>query len=99
MSAALSHESQLQTLILRGVLDRETLLPLWQQRGALMADKNEINVAQLQRVDSAGLALLVHLRAHQHQLGVELKISGATDRLRTLVALYNLQTIMPIDAG
>lgn len=30
MSAALSYESQLQTLILRGVLDRKTLLPLWQ---------------------------------------------------------------------
>lgn len=65
--------------------------------GALLADKTEINVAQLQRVDSAGLALLVNLRAHQR--GVELKISGATDRLRTLVALYNLQTIMPVDAG
>ena len=51
MSAALSYESQLQTLILRGVLDRETLLPLWQQRGALLADKTEIDVAQLQRLD------------------------------------------------
>ncbi|CAI2446596.1 lipid asymmetry maintenance protein MlaB [Serratia ficaria] len=97
MSAALSFESQQQTLILRGELDRETLLPLWRQRDALLADKTAIDVAQLQRVDSSGLALLLHLREQQRQRGVELKISGATDRLKTLVALYNLQAIMPVD--
>ncbi|CAI0811408.1 lipid asymmetry maintenance protein MlaB [Serratia ficaria] len=99
MSAALSFESQQQTLILRGELDRETLLPLWRQRDALLADKTAIDVAQLQRVDSSGLALLLHLREQQRQRGVELKISGATDRLKTLVALYNLQAIMPVDTA
>ncbi|MGO4743387.1 lipid asymmetry maintenance protein MlaB [Serratia quinivorans] len=99
MSAALSFESQQQTLILRGALDRETLLPLWEQRDALLADKTAIDVTQLQRVDSSGLALLVHLREQQHQRGVELKISGASDRLKTLIALYNLQAIMPVDTA
>ncbi|CAI2096471.1 Probable phospholipid ABC transporter-binding protein mlaB [Serratia ficaria] len=99
MPAALSFESQQQTLILRGELDRETLLPLWRQRDALLADKTAIDVAQLQRVDSSGLALLLHLREQQRQRGVELKISGATDRLKTLVALYNLQAIMPVDTA
>ncbi|CAI1022708.1 lipid asymmetry maintenance protein MlaB [Serratia entomophila] len=99
MPAALSVESQQQTLILRGELDRETLLPLWQQREKLLADKTAIDVAQLQRVDSSGLALLVHLREQQRQRGGELKISGATDRLKTLIALYNLQAIMPVDTA
>ncbi|CAI1989417.1 lipid asymmetry maintenance protein MlaB [Serratia plymuthica] len=99
MSAALSFESQQQTLILRGELDRETLLPLWEQRETLLADKTALDVSQLQRVDSSGLALLVHLREQQRQLGVELKISGATDRLKTLIALYNLQAIMPVDTA
>ncbi|ANS44954.1 MULTISPECIES: lipid asymmetry maintenance protein MlaB [Serratia] len=99
MSAALSFESQQQTLILRGELDRETLLPLWDQRERLLADKTALDVSQLQRVDSSGLALLVHLRELQRQRGVELKISGATDRLKTLIALYNLQAIMPVDTA
>ncbi|MFJ3267856.1 lipid asymmetry maintenance protein MlaB [Serratia liquefaciens] len=99
MSAALCFESQQQTLILRGALDRETLLPLWEQRETLLADKTAIDVAQLQRVDSSGLALLVHLREQQRQHGVELKISGAGDRLKTLIALYNLQAIMPVDTA
>ena len=99
MSAALSFESQQQTLILRGELDRETLLPLWDQRERLLADKTALDVSQLQRVDSSGLALLVHLRELQRQRGVELKISGATDRLKTLIALYNLQAILPVDTA
>jgi phospholipid transport system transporter-binding protein len=50
-------------------------------------------------VDSSGLALLVHLREQQRQHGVELKISGASDRLKTLITLYNLQAIMPVDTA
>ncbi|AEW44732.1 anti-sigma-factor antagonist [Serratia symbiotica str. 'Cinara cedri'] len=99
MSTVLSYESKRHTLILRGVLDRKTLLPLWQQRAILLVDKIKIDVSQLQYVDSAGLALLVHLCAYQHQCGIELKIFGITDRLRTLVALYNLQSIIPIDVS
>ena len=99
MSAALSFESEQQTLILRGELDRETLLPLWRQRDALMADKTAIDVAQLQRVDSSGLALLLHLQEEQRQRGVALKISGVTERLKTLIALYNLQVTMPVDTA
>jgi phospholipid transport system transporter-binding protein len=97
MSEALSWEAQQQTLTLRGELTRETLLPLWQQREALMVDKTSIDVAQLQRVDSSGLAMLLHLREQRLQQGIELKISGVTERLQTLITLYNLQTIMPAD--
>lgn len=97
MAESLRFDDQQQTLVLHGDLDRETLLPLWRQRAELLKGKTAIDVAQLRRVDSSGLALLVHLRAEQLRNGVELKISGATDRLRTLIALYNLQGIMPVE--
>ncbi|MFC0228170.1 lipid asymmetry maintenance protein MlaB [Serratia aquatilis] len=99
MAEALSWVSQEQTLVLSGELDRETLLPLWQQREALLADKNTIDVSQLQRVDSSGLALLLHLREQRHQQGGELKISGATERLQTLVTLYNLQALISFETA
>jgi len=63
MKGALSWEHQPPRLILRGDLDRETLLPLWNQRRTLMNQVKTLDVAGLQRVDSAGLAMLVHLRA------------------------------------
>ncbi|CNE50224.1 lipid asymmetry maintenance protein MlaB [Yersinia nurmii] len=96
MADELRWESQGSTLLLIGDLDRETLLPLWQRRDTLLADKTGLDVAQLQRVDSSGLALLVHLREELHQRGVELKISGVSDRLATLITLYNLQEIIPV---
>lgn len=99
MAEALSWVAQQQTLVLRGELDRETLLPLWQQRETLLADKTTLDVAQLQRVDSSGLALLLHLCEQQRQRGGELKISGATERLQTLITLYNLQAIIPVETA
>ncbi|MCK8585870.1 lipid asymmetry maintenance protein MlaB [Yersinia ruckeri] len=98
MAAELRWESQQHTLLLIGDLDRETLMPLWQQRETLLADKTCLDVAQLQRVDSSGLALLVHLREEQHQRGSGLIISGVSDRLATLITLYNLQEIIPVTA-
>lgn len=97
MASNLSWNRQQQTLRLSGELDRETLLPLWRQRDALLADITCVDVAQLSHVDSAGLALLVHWRAQQEQRGVDLKITGITDKLSTLITLYNLQSVIPAE--
>ncbi|GAA3899544.1 lipid asymmetry maintenance protein MlaB [Gibbsiella dentisursi] len=96
MADALRFEEQQDRLVLSGHLDRDTLLPLWQQRDKLLAGKTAIDVAQLQRVDSSGLALLLHLREQQRQRGVDLRIDGVTDKLNTLITLYNLRDIMPV---
>ena len=103
MADKLSWQSEHETLVLQGELDRETLLPLWQQREALLAGKTRIDVSQLQRVDSSGLALLVHFRElhflHEPQSkpGVSLMITGVSDRLSTLIEVYNLQQIIPVE--
>ncbi len=95
MAGLLHWESRQQVLILRGELDRETLLPLWQQRETLLAGKVCINVAQLMRVDSAGLALLVRL---QHWRDNVLTLSGISRQLHALIVLYNLQHIIAAEA-
>lgn len=97
IKGALSWEHQPPRLMLRGDLDRETLLPLWNQRRTLMNQVNTVDVAGLDRVDSAGLAMLVHLRGQAEQEGVTLALTGITDRLSTLIALYNLQEIIPVN--
>lgn len=99
MTDELSWQSQQETLVLQGELDRETLLPLWQQREALLTDKTCIDVSQLQRVDSSGLALLVHFRELRSKQGVTLTITGVSDRLSTLIELYNLQQIIPVETA
>lgn len=98
MPSVLSYKSHFQTLILRGVLNHKTLLLLWQQRVSLLENKVEIDVAQLHHIDSAGLALLVHLQCTcEPKTGVKLKLLGATDQLIILMTLYNLQTIMSVN--
>ncbi|EGY29376.1 hypothetical protein Rin_00006420, partial [Candidatus Regiella insecticola 5.15] len=55
---------------------------------------------QLQRVDSAGLALLVHLiHFKSQQQNIKLAISGISDQLATLIKLYNLQQIISIETN
>jgi len=94
MSDALRWESLPPRLTLLGELDRETLMPFWAARKKLMSDIRCLDVSGLERVDSSGLALLVHLREEARQQGVSLTIAGVTDRLHTLIALYNLQDII-----
>ncbi|QKJ85472.1 phospholipid transport system transporter-binding protein [Paramixta manurensis] len=83
-----------QTLCLQGELDRETLISLWQQRETVMKQIDIIDVSALERVDSAGLALLVHLRQMAQQPGKTPLFNGVTDKLHSLITLYNLQQII-----
>lgn len=94
MAEDLRWHVEAKTLFLQGELDRETLIGLWQQREKVMQSIEMIDVSGLQRVDSAGLALLVHLRQIAQQQGVRPLFSGVTDKLHSLITLYNLQQII-----
>ncbi|AJC64858.1 MULTISPECIES: lipid asymmetry maintenance protein MlaB [Dickeya] len=96
MADALQWRQTDGTLYLEGSLDRNSLLPLWQQRNALLAGSRVLDVGQVERVDSAGLALLVHFYHQQEQQGTPMTITGASERLRTLIQLYNLNEIIPV---
>lgn len=94
MRESLRWQRNASTLLLSGELDRDTLLSLWQQRETLIKDVDVINVAALDRVDSAGLALLVHLREMARAQGTTPRFSGISDKLQSLITLYNLQQII-----
>ncbi|MCX8958548.1 lipid asymmetry maintenance protein MlaB [Erwinia psidii] len=81
-------------LLLFGELERQTLAALWEQRETVMAQVNIIDVSALERVDTAGLALLVHLRQLAVRWGKNPRFTGVTDKLRTLISLYNLEQII-----
>ncbi|SFN26280.1 phospholipid transport system transporter-binding protein [Izhakiella capsodis] len=84
-------------LALNGRLNHETLLPLWPQRDELIKGVSLLDVSGLEQVDTAGLALLVHLREEAIKQGQTLQIMGITDRLQSLISLYNLQQLVPGD--
>lgn len=94
MTEPLRWQLQADTLHLSGKLDRDTLLALWQQRESVMAKADIIDVSALDRIDSAGLALLVHLREIAREQGRTPRFNGINDKLRSLITLYNLQEII-----
>ncbi|MCZ4059451.1 lipid asymmetry maintenance protein MlaB [Pantoea sp. LMR881] len=94
MRESLRWQREASTLLLSGELDRDTLLSLWQQRDTLIKDVDTIDVAALERVDSAGLALLVHLREIARAQGITPRFSGISNKLQSLITLYNLQQII-----
>ncbi len=94
MSDLLRWQRSADTLVLSGRLDRDTLLTLWQQRETVMQNVKVVDVTALERVDSAGLALLVHLREIVRAQGVTPLFTGITDKLHSLITLYNLQQII-----
>ena len=94
MSDLLHWQQQDRSLLLSGKLDHETLLPLWQQKEHVVRGVSEINVSGLKRVDSAGLALLVHLQNIAARSGQPVVFHGISDKLQSLITLYNLQQII-----
>ncbi|KAF1013209.1 MAG: hypothetical protein GAK31_03358 [Stenotrophomonas maltophilia] len=78
------------TLRLRGVLDRTAVIALWPQLRALPASIERIALAEVPRVDSAGLALLAELTARARHAGRALAIDGAPAGYNELGAAYRL---------
>ncbi|WP_340609628.1 lipid asymmetry maintenance protein MlaB [Xenorhabdus bharatensis] len=81
------------TLFLKGTLDRDSLLPLWQQKDSLLAHIENIDVSGLEHVDSTGMALFVRIKGDWQQSGKVVTFSGIGERLNTLIALYGLQSL------
>lgn len=88
------------TLRLNGELSRNTLLPLWQQRAAFFISaenyqKVEWDLAQVSRIDSAGLALLCDLLRYKQNLAGQNKqqrLIHFSEQFLTLADLYGLSS-------
>jgi phospholipid transport system transporter-binding protein len=100
MADELSWQCESETLHLTGELDSDTVGPLWRQREQIMAGIKILNLSGLSRVDTSGLALLIHLVDFARRQNVEVELQGASDNLQTLTKLYNLpEDILPAFAG
>ncbi|WP_416056077.1 STAS domain-containing protein [Stenotrophomonas maltophilia] len=86
------------TLRLRGVLDRAAVITLWPQLQALPAQLARLELGDIERVDSAGLALLAELAARARAQGHPLAISGAPAGFNELGAAYRLSPDLDFNA-
>ncbi|AWH27147.1 STAS domain-containing protein [Stenotrophomonas sp. YAU14D1_LEIMI4_1] len=86
------------TLRLRGVLDRAAVIALWPQLQALPAKLARLELGDVERVDSAGLALLAELAARARTQGHTLAIAGAPAGYNELSAAYRLSPTLDFTA-
>lgn len=77
-------------LRLQGELDQDFLVPLWEAREEATQGVETIDLSEVSRVDTAGVALLMHLVAHIRAQGRAASITGKSEKMKTLVELYNL---------
>jgi phospholipid transport system transporter-binding protein len=95
MSQQLSWSREGETLKLSGELDQDLLNPLWDKRHEAMQGVTLIDLTDVTRVDTAGVALLAHLVAVGKKQGQASRF-GASDNVVTLAQLYNLpQDVLP----
>ncbi|WLI75641.1 lipid asymmetry maintenance protein MlaB [Kosakonia sp. H02] len=96
MTPQLSWSRDGERLALLGELDQDVLNPLWDARVEAMNGVTCIDLHGVTRVDTAGVALLVHLVAQGKKQGIDVSLAGVSENVSTLAALYNLpQSALP----
>ncbi|RXJ71917.1 anti-sigma B factor antagonist [Veronia nyctiphanis] len=83
-----------------GELDRNTVPAFWQQRASWLPDQQNVNLnlSQLKRVDSAGMAMLLHLKNELNNNRQQLVLLGVPEQLKVLLTLSNVDAILNNDA-
>lgn len=82
-------DNQQNQVYLKGELSVNSLNDLWSKRQSLFSSIKRVNLAELVRVDSCGLATLVYFC---NQYGI--KVEGINPQLQTLIELYDLQSVI-----
>lgn len=79
-----------------GSLTRETVPQLWQQlqRWKPQVSQYEVCLKQVERVDSAGMAMLIHLIQHAKNQNCHIMLHFVPNQLLTLFELSNVDELL-----
>lgn len=85
--------------LLSGRLDRDTVPHFWRQRASWMPKEQKVtlDLSSVTRVDSAGMAMLLHLKRDIETNGQALSVTNIPQQLNTLLKLSHADSFL-IDA-
>ncbi len=87
------------TLAASGVFDRAAATQLWQQVDDLLPGAAALDLSAIERLDSAGLALLAEVAARlRQQHGDAVTVAGTPPGLEELRAAYRLSPALDFQA-
>ncbi|WP_165310199.1 STAS domain-containing protein [Vibrio ziniensis] len=81
---------------LTGALDRDKVPLLWKtlQQWQPETEQFEVSLQNVERIDSAGMVMLIHLIEHAKKRNCHIMLSFVPDQLRTLFQLSNVDELM-----
>ncbi|MDN3608952.1 STAS domain-containing protein [Vibrio ostreicida] len=81
---------------LSGALDRDTVPTLWRHLSEWAPAEKEIEVSleRVERIDSAGMVMLIHLLEHAKKQNCHIMLSFVPKQLLTLVKLSNIESFI-----
>ncbi|MCC2617840.1 STAS domain-containing protein [Aestuariibacter halophilus] len=84
-----------------GTLDRETVVGFWPDRVQALSKAQQdgrvvLDLSDLSRVDSAGLAFLLQLVALLKQNDIRIVFKGIPENLANLAKLSDVDTLLPL---
>ncbi|NLS12394.1 STAS domain-containing protein [Vibrio sp. SM6] len=83
-------------LSLAGALDRHSVATLWPKLQAWVCRTNDANcdLGGIERVDSAGMAFLIHLIEHAKRQNCHIMLRFVPTQLGTLFQLSNVESLV-----
>lgn len=83
---------------LRGVLTRNTVPSLWRERKAwLQNTANDVivfDMQQIDKVDSAGVAMLLQVKRELRAQGRDISIANANNQFKAMVKVSGVDTLL-----
>ncbi|OBT23850.1 STAS domain-containing protein [Vibrio splendidus] len=81
---------------LLGDIDRDSVPAIWRilEKWQTTESNVEIDLSHINRVDSAGMVMLIHLLEHAKNQNCHIMLSFVPEQLRTLFQLSNIQPMM-----
>ncbi|MEX3074280.1 lipid asymmetry maintenance protein MlaB [Vibrio alginolyticus] len=84
------------SLKLSGALDRDSVPSLWDKAKKWQPAQGEFecSLRDVERVDSAGMVMLIHLIEHAKKQNCHIMLSFVPTQLRTLFQLSNVESLV-----
>jgi phospholipid transport system transporter-binding protein len=81
---------------LSGDLDRDSVPAIWRTLQAWKTSEShvQVNLNTVERIDSSGMVMLIHLIEHAKNQNCHIMFSFVPEQLRTLFQLSNIQPMM-----
>ncbi|MGC9403573.1 STAS domain-containing protein [Vibrio genomosp. F10] len=89
-------QSSFDSVSLLGIIDRDTVPSLWgyAQRWKTSEKEVQLSLKNVERIDSAGMVMLIHLIEHAKKQNCHIMLSFVPEQLSTLFKLSHIESVL-----